>query len=111
VTAAMESGGVWVKLEGEIDCTHDVDDDTPVEEGTIICKKRVGFEAAGGGQKIGTTAVVTTTGRPIAIGTITNAANLTLPTGAPGSANRARVGWGAMVASVTAIFLLQFVLC
>ncbi|KAH6906905.1 hypothetical protein BKA70DRAFT_1031017, partial [Coprinopsis sp. MPI-PUGE-AT-0042] len=80
---ATETGGVKLKAEVGVDCTHDVDADTPVEEGTIICKKKTGFEGAGGGQKVGTTVIVTTTGKPIALGTITVPANLTLPTREP----------------------------
>lgn len=86
-----------------------MDEDTPVEDGTIVCVKKAGFEGSGGGREIGTTVIVTTTGKPIALATITNAANLTLPTGAPGSANSARARWSAMAAAA-ALCVLQFVL-
>ncbi|KAH6906906.1 hypothetical protein BKA70DRAFT_381793 [Coprinopsis sp. MPI-PUGE-AT-0042] len=72
-TAGFDSSGRRVAGEVAIDCSHDVDEDTSVEEGVIVCKKKVVAQGL-------TEIVATTTGKPIALGAVTNAANLTLST-------------------------------
>lgn len=83
VTTATVVSGVKANIEIDSECMHDVDGDTPVEDGVIVCKLKVGLDAQAGGQKVATTFEGTTTGQPVAVLTITNPANLTLPTSEP----------------------------
>ena len=63
--------GVGVSLGLTLDCTHDIDNDTPVEDGTIVCAAEFGFEGGAGDVTLGTTFAATTTGKPVAFATIT----------------------------------------
>ncbi|KAH6906975.1 hypothetical protein BKA70DRAFT_1491801 [Coprinopsis sp. MPI-PUGE-AT-0042] len=100
-TTATEISGVKANIAYGVECTHDIDEDTPVEEGVIVCKGKLEVQAEGKGQKAATTIEVTETGKPVAVVTITNPANLTLPTGLPGSGSKTSVGMlGFIVAGV-----------
>ena len=59
-------------------CTHDVDGDTSVEDAEIVCRQKGVIDLDDG--VAGTTIFATTTGDVKEILTVTNAANLTLPT-------------------------------
>ncbi|KAH6905881.1 hypothetical protein BKA70DRAFT_1402337 [Coprinopsis sp. MPI-PUGE-AT-0042] len=76
--------GVEANMAYGVECTHDVDADTPVEEGVIICKAKIEIEAEAAGQTLASTIELTTTGQAKPLVTITNPANLNLPTGEPG---------------------------
>lgn len=53
--AAAARGDVRVKAGVRVHYAHDVDGDTPIEDGTIICEKKFGFAGAEGGKQGGTT--------------------------------------------------------
>ncbi|KAH6899203.1 hypothetical protein BKA70DRAFT_1437685 [Coprinopsis sp. MPI-PUGE-AT-0042] len=72
--------GIRAEIDVAIVCTHDVDDDTPVEEAEIVCRQRAVYNLEDGGVTVGTTVLATTTGEVREILTVTNPANLTLPT-------------------------------
>ncbi|KAH6899115.1 hypothetical protein BKA70DRAFT_1314439 [Coprinopsis sp. MPI-PUGE-AT-0042] len=95
--------GVKANIAYGVECTHDIDEDTPVEEGVIVCKGKLEVQAEGKGQKAATTIEVTETGKPVAVVTITNPANLTLPTGLPGSGSKTSVGMLGLIAAGAAI--------
>ncbi|KAH6899107.1 hypothetical protein BKA70DRAFT_1051946, partial [Coprinopsis sp. MPI-PUGE-AT-0042] len=79
--------GVDASVAYELDCTHDVDEDTPVEEGVIICKAKLEVEAGAAGQTIARTFEVTTTGQAVPLVTIINAPELDLPTSEPAASS------------------------
>jgi hypothetical protein len=115
-----------IKLSGELqyECTHDIDENVPPEEGLVFCRKlhstATAYVPPGYYQAIVT---ATTAGHAVPIATITAAANPTLPTlflgvngslstsppGEDGSGKAFRVqwfGWIASSASVLIYFLL-----
>jgi hypothetical protein len=57
-----------------------VDEDTPVEEAEVVCRQKAVYNLENDILTFGTTVLATTTGEAIGIATVTNPANLTLPT-------------------------------
>lgn len=70
--------GVKAEIDVSVVCTHDVDDDTSVEDAEVVCHQKGVIDLDDGAA--GTTIYATTTGDVMEVLTVTNAANLTLPT-------------------------------
>lgn len=83
----LQDGGIETTIQGVeanivygVECTHDVDADTPVEEGVIVCKGNIQIAADVQGQTVAETIALTRTGQAVPLVTVTNQVNLNLPT-------------------------------
>ncbi|KAH6906903.1 hypothetical protein BKA70DRAFT_381785 [Coprinopsis sp. MPI-PUGE-AT-0042] len=119
--------------ELQYECSHDVDDDknVPVEEGIVLCRKIYSTATPPITLPVGESGILTATtvGHAVAIATITNDPNLTLPTlvrlgasfstyvapppvasdsGDIGSGIEVRVGWFGFIASVVVLLVYSF---
>ncbi|KAH6899103.1 hypothetical protein BKA70DRAFT_1563351 [Coprinopsis sp. MPI-PUGE-AT-0042] len=112
VAIETEASGVKSSFDYELDCTHNAAEDVPEEERTMVCKVKseVVAEGPAAGAKVESTFEETATGLAIAAVTVTNPANLTLPTGLPttspsdkGSASKTSVGMLGLIAAGAAI--------
>jgi hypothetical protein len=114
VAIETTAGGVKANFDYELECTHNVAEGVPEAERKMVCKFKSEVKAEGPAKGVVTASTfeATETGVPVAAVTVTNPANLTLPTGLPkesqkGSASKASVGMigfiavGAAIASIS----------
>lgn len=110
VAIETEASGIKANFDYELECTHNIAENVPEEERKMICKVKSEVKAEGpvSGAIVASTFEQTETGVPIAAVTVTNPANLTLPTGLPqeskeGSAAKSSVGMLGFIAVGVAV--------
>ncbi|EAU80744.1 hypothetical protein CC1G_04854 [Coprinopsis cinerea okayama7 len=82
-TSQSMIAGVTAAISYSSDCTHDVDSDTPVEEGVMVCNVKLEASAQVNKQAIITTSEGVVTGVPTPWATVVNSEGLVLPSAEP----------------------------